>query len=387
MRRTDFILLRWRMLAACNGLQAIFNHRKHELALLFAGGGIVGIYAWLWVQAILRQNMRVLSQNWPLVVGVLAMAVFAGGLMAGSCAASNSLKSLASPWVSVLPWPSAGQRRAAITSVFVTAVARTVAVWLSLWLGLTQIVIDSAFAFSVGAAVLFMAGMAGAAVIVMARPPRPVSVADPPPPGVVSACLDEVIGYMDHTPPRWAGSWAITLRLGLVVILWIGSLVVLGAAGVAASLTLHTALPLLAAGIIGGNISFITSFQCEPLASAVLRTQPLGYFRAWIAMIRLPLAFSFIWFLLPALAALAILGIGLPPVLVAALFLFSLNILFAVTAASLPYSPRLAVVFYSIALAWAAYEYGALRSLVFVILAGIMLLFWLRARHRFRGYG
>jgi hypothetical protein len=387
VRCADFILLRWRVLAICNGVQAFFVNRKRDFLFIIAGGSVVGLYTWFWVQAILRQTTTMLSQNWPAVAGVLAVVAFGGGLMSGFRAARNSLKSLASPWLSVLPWPRSGQRRAAITLVCVMAVAWIVVVWLGFWLCLAQTAIAGAFAFSMEFAALFLAGMAGAAAMIMARPLRSLSVADPPPCRLVRARLDEVIGYVDHASPRWAGLWAITLRLGFVAILWIVSLVVLGAAGAAASLKLHTVLPLLTTGIIGGNISFITSFRCEPLTSAVLRTQPLGYFRAWIAMIRLPLILSFIWFLLPALAALAILGGGLPPVLVAASLLFSLNILFAATAASLPYSPRLAIVFYIIALAWAAYEYGALRSLVFFILTGIMLLSWMRARHRFRSYG
>ena len=376
------------MLGVWNGLRALFNDRKRDLLFIGIGGGVLSIYGWIWAKTILRQNMTIVSLYWSSIVIILGVAVFSLGMVAGGLAARRSVHSLACPWLSVLPWSRTEQKRAVVVSVFITGAVQTIMVWLGLWLALAQLKIVNPMIISAGNTALFFTGISLSAGIVLTRPaPSRLASRGPLPRHLLKAHFDGVIGRLDRASPRWTGWWSVALRLGLIIIVWLGSLVVLGVAGAAASFELHTGIPLLAAGIIGGNISFISSFRCDPLVSPVLRTQPLSYFRSWIAVIRLPMVISFAWFLLPALVALVISKADLPPVLIAASLLCSLNILFAATSASVPYSPRLAACFYTISLAWAAYEYGQLRSLVFIVLAGIMLLFWIRARRRFRAYG
>ncbi len=122
----------------------------------------------------------------------------------------------------------------------------------------------------------------------------------------------------------------------------------------------------------------------HPLRSPVLRASALRFGRAWLALMRLPLALSVAFFALTAIPAYAAEPGAWQAPVAGALGLVLLNGIYAVFAAFFATAPKLAALAFVAALALTAYESLEYSRTVFLGLAALVVFLWFRTRRSYR---
>jgi hypothetical protein len=126
------------------------------------------------------------------------------------------------------------------------------------------------------------------------------------------------------------------------------------------------------------------SARFHPLGSPVLRTAPIGFTRAWLRLLRLPLQLSVAFFVLSAGAALAAEPTAWAMPVASGLWLLILNGAYAVFAAYFVTAPFVAALSFLSAIAYTSYEsleYG--RTMLFGF-AALVLWLWHSGYRRYR---
>ncbi|RUU84778.1 hypothetical protein EOD03_11240, partial [Mesorhizobium sp. M7A.T.Ca.TU.009.01.1.2] len=145
-----------------------------------------------------------------------------------------------------------------------------------------------------------------------------------------------------------------------------------------------SAVPAAMAALTGGLAVFMLSARFHPLGSPVLRTAPLGFARAWLRLVRLPLQLSVAFFLLPAGAAMAAEPSAWAMPLASGFWLLALNGAYAVFAAYFMTAPFVAALSFLSAIAYTSYESLEYGRTVLIGFAALVLFLWHRAQQRYR---
>ncbi|MDF2117734.1 hypothetical protein PY365_19325 [Roseiarcaceae bacterium H3SJ34-1] len=367
---------------------ALRGIRKGDLAWLVLGGGVLvayGIADIVFALAGYAETLRNARLIWtfeaPAATAVLGLLL---GLAASRMARAKAL----APFLRPLPLSLVARRRAALLAVSCFGISLAVIV-----VGLTGlagliVAIDDPLASALRAAAAFVSGFAAATFCALADMRTPVD-----PPALAHASQPgfhlPVLGRLDRATPRWLNAWAWRLPAGrvLLAVPWIVAGLALGIVMVlatGASFATRQAVPAAAAATIGGIAVFMLALRCHPLRSPVLRTAPIGFTRAWLRLMRLPLLLSVVFFSLPASAAVAVQPSAWPISVGCVLMLFILNAAYGVFAAYFATAPLTAALSFVLAIAYAYYESLEYGRTVLLGLAGLIALLWHQARRRYR---
>jgi hypothetical protein len=167
------------------------------------------------------------------------------------------------------------------------------------------------------------------------------------------------------------------------VLAWVLLIGITASIAVATSFSRHAAAPAAIGGLAAALAAFMLSLRCRPLASPALRSLPLGFARAWLRLLRLPLLLSGLVFVLPAGAAVAAEPAAWMAPVHAGLGLLLLNAIYTVFAAYFLMAPLVAALGFFAALLYAEYqsvEFGRAVYLGLFLLVGWL---WYRARRRY----
>ncbi|MCW5713771.1 MAG: hypothetical protein KIT43_04560 [Bauldia sp.] len=205
----------------------------------------------------------------------------------------------------------------------------------------------------------------------------------------VDALPSAAIAVLDRRRPAWLGSWAWDLPAGRVRLtarrlLPALALLLAGSGAVIASFVRQTASAGVIVGLLGGLGLFMLTVRFHPLQSPVLRASALGFGRAWLALMRLPLALSAAFFAFTAIPAYAAEPAAWQAPLAGAFGLLLLNGVYAVFAAFFAAAPKLAAFAFLAALALTAYESLEYSRTVFLGLAALVVFLWFRTRRSYR---
>lgn len=383
------MILRWQMAGLANWLTAVLRQRPKDIAFIAIAGTALLAFQAANIYLDLVQEVAKIRQAWPTIA--LAGMAFAGlaGLFAGRRLTAFCHRLASAPWIGVLPWPDHVRLHA----------ARRAAIWLGApwgagaallgWMLASAISAPNPIACAACPSAAFMAVFALA--VFWPRRPGFLQAAEAPPVAAPNglARLRRLAGYVDQARPRWAGTWALgPERSGF----WWPAVLALGI-GFAACISLvqRQAWPSLLMAVAGGHAVFLGMLRGAPLLSPVLTTSSVGFGAAWAAMARLPLALSYIWFLLAALPALTLSAAAWRQSCGAAFCLALLNGLFAACLAITPWSRRQACLLHALALLAMLQQgleygpaYGILAMVLILCLAAYLLH---RARQKFRAHG
>lgn len=367
-------------------LNSLRSLRRGDLAWIILGGGSVMAYAAADAVAALHAAASLLRNSPWLWLAGLPVAALLLGFFAGHGTTRLALSRAYAPFMKALPVYHRERRR---MIVFAAACVGIVLVAIVAGLAAVACVIIAklhALAWALVAAALFAAGFA-AAVAVHLRVPSllPARHRDHER-GRGRPLL--ALTRFDRARPSWAGAWAWNLRAGAVPS-WrlFGTGIAMGGAMLISAVggfIQYRAAPGATAGLVGGLAMFVLALRYHPLGSPVLRTAPIGFARAWLRLLWLPLQLSTAFFLLPAGAALAAEPTSWPVLAASGVWLLMLNGAYAVFAGYFMTRPLIAAFSFLSAIAYAAYElseYG--RS---VVLGFAALVIWLLYRTRRRFY-
>ena len=353
---------------------------------IWGGGALLAAYAIADAAAVLRLHADALrAAGW---IGPEAAAASAsllgalGGLVLGRATAMRANAS----FLVVLPMSLRGRRRSAWLAAAIVGLP----------LGLAT------------------AGALGAAAVLVGERPGPVAAAATLAFYVafaglasirIAAITGIVLGAGSHRakqglrlPPleridklglAWIGSWAWNLPGGRLIA-GVRIAIVASTVGAALALLVATSLvhrraaPSVLGGVFLGVLIFMATLRCHPLASPVLRNAPLGFARAWMRLLRLPLTLSMVLFALPAGAAVAAEPAAWAMPVAGSVWLVVLNLAYAVFAAYFVTAPLLAVVAFVTALAYADYETLEYGRSILLALGLLVALLWRGARRRYR---
>ncbi|RUX26183.1 hypothetical protein EOA23_19000 [Mesorhizobium sp. M2A.F.Ca.ET.042.01.1.1] len=377
--RLVLILLRRELVA---GLRAM---RRRDLAWIGLGGGALLAYAIadivLALQAAapkLRDDQLLWTLGLPLTLAVL-------GALTGNAVARLCLARAFAPFLKALPLGPGHRRHMAGRATL--AIFAPLSVLVAVLVGFACAVIGKPWpaAWGVGAAILFALGFGTAAFWRLRRPRLLLDEAASETAPVGRPWLRR----LDQAHPRWLSSWAWNLPGGQLRPSWklaAAGLLLAAAAvlGAGASLAGRTAGPAAVAGLAGGILVFMLSLRCQPLGSPVLRTAPIGFTRAWLRLVQLPLQLSLAFFLLPAGAALAAEPSAWAVPVAGGLWLLVLNGAYAVFGAYFLNAPFVAMLSFASALAYASYETLEYGRTVLIGLAALVVFLWHRTRQRYR---
>ncbi|MBZ9894475.1 MULTISPECIES: hypothetical protein [unclassified Mesorhizobium] len=155
------------------------------------------------------------------------------------------------------------------------------------------------------------------------------------------------------------------------------------AVSAATTLVQHHAEVGATVGLAGGLLVFMLCLRCHPLGSPVLRTAPIGFARAWLRLIQLPLILLAAFFFVPASAALAAEPSSWAIPAASGVWLLILNGTYAVFAAYFLNTPLVASISFLAAIAYTSYEsleYGRTVIIGFAALV-LWLGYWARQRY------
>jgi hypothetical protein len=367
---------------------AVRGMRRGDLAWLVLGGGLLvayGVADIVFALAGRAEMLRHARLIWT-VEAPAAAAVL--GLLLGLAASRMARAKAQTPFLRPLPLSLAARRRAVLlaTSCFGISLAMVVA-------GLTGlagliVAVDDPVASGLRAAAAFALSFAAAAFRTLAGMRAP---ADSPGPARESqrGFHLSALRCLDHATPRWLNVWAWRFPAGRILIAapWIIACLAVSIAMVlatGASFATRQAIPAATAATLGGIAVFMLALRCHPLRSPVLRTAPIGFTRAWLRLMRLPLLLSVVFFSLPASAAVAIQPSAWPMSVGCVLMLLVLNAAYGVFAAYFAMAPFTAALSFVMAIAYAYYESIEYGRTVLLGLVGLIALLWHQARRRYR---
>ena len=196
-------------------------------------------------------------------------------------------------------------------------------------------------------------------------------------------------GFIEKLRPRWLGAWMLgEARRSLPgpairLILFAAFAALLGVAA-AAGLVQKSSAPATVAGVLGAVVAFARMARFSALDSPVLRANPLGFFAAFLGVVRLPFAMALaVYAPMGALAAFS--DAAQWRVAVAGgLAATGLILLYACMGACTPRSAKQAAFLFAGALAVAADEAPSLRegALSLLVLAALIALTVARRRYK-----
>ncbi len=351
-------------------------------ALLVIAYNVADYYVWL------ADAGAAMRQHWTRVaLGGLAVSALLGAIVGYSLGRWASSKARAL-WITVLPWPDEAKKRSARFAAMSVATAITPIAAFFGWIVAFAVAQPNALLSGLLTGLAFLFPAAAAAFAGASDAERTDEPADK---GLVTT-RQSLIGWLaialDRSVPRWLGLWAQSENSAYVSAWWIGSLILCAGAAGAISVAQWQPWPSIVTAVIGGNLAFMASVNGRPLLSPALRSTSVGYFAAWLALIRVPAVLSLAWFAMAALPAVLVSrhfggeSVGALPLL------FLLDVLFCASVALVPSSRRKAAFLYVSLLVVVLYQgiqYGvAYGVLAVAIVFGVVALLWSRARRRFR---
>ncbi len=283
-----------------------------------------------------------------------AAAIFgaaAGALIAGATAVRAQ-----APFLLSLPLSEQSRRRAAAVAALVFSLPPAALFGLAIWAGCRGVEKPDALVHSAAALTLFLAGsVAGvfARLWLAFRAEAPAK--EKPGPRTGKTAL--VFARIDGATPARVGQWCWSLAPKRLVMAAGAVVAVIAALASGASLEQGRAAPAVLAGLMGGLLVFMLVLRCDPLGSPVLRATPLGFFRAWRALLRIPGSLAAAFYAGPAAAAVVAEPQALAQPIGAAFILLALCAVYAIFAAFYGRRPVLAGFSYCSALLYVAYEF------------------------------
>lgn len=371
------------------GRNSLLSLQIRDLCWIFLGGGGLLAYGVIDIVVALHRWANLLHQHQQfLIIGILA-AVTVLGMAFGFAIASMTWSLALSPFLRALPLSIGSRRRMA--GVAALTIGTPIASIAGGAVSACCLLVESRNAIAAGAAtaILFASAFVSgllcrqwtATEIFADHTPskRPTEGEQPPPP---------LMRYLDGSTPRWLSSWALELQAGRIGLsAWAIALVILlcsaALLSMGASLSRHQAAPAAVTAMLGGLVVFMLSLRCHPLASPALRTQPIGYTRAWLRLVRLPSLLSALFFVFPTGAALAAEPTAWSTTSSSASWLFLLDGSYAAFAAYFVTSPSAAALSFFAAIAYASYETSEFGRSVLVGFATLTFWLWYRARRRY----
>ncbi|MGV8839165.1 MAG: hypothetical protein ACWA6X_02555 [Bauldia sp.] len=355
---------------------------------IVAGGGLLAAYAFgiLVVGAIFRADeFRAVAWVW---FGAVPGAMLVSGAAFGWFLGRLAIDRAHAPFLKAQPIGVGARRDAARLAAHVlgaplTAIDGGLVLLFALLVGQ-----PNALLWWVGATALSGIASAIAVHLRIRRPPLPAADdAHDHPAG--DARPSRAVAFLDRRRPAWLGAWAWRLSAGRIRVTMArlvagAALALLGVGAVVTSFVRQTASAGVMVGLLGGLGLFMLSVRFQPLRSPVLRASALRFSRAWLALMRLPLALSAAFFALTAIPAYAAEPAAWQAPVAGALGLLLLNGVYAVFAAFFAAAPKLAAFAFSAALALAAYESLEYGRTVLLGLAALVVFLWFRTRRSYR---
>jgi hypothetical protein len=292
------------------------------------------------------------------------------------------------PFLRALPLALAARRDATLLAASCLGISLTAIVAGLIGLAGMIVAIGDPIGSALRAAAAFALGFAAVTFRILTGMQRRVDIGAPPHASRRGLRLSP-LDHLDRAKPRWLNAWAWRLPAGRILVAapWIiaciaMAIVMILATG--ASFATGHATPAAAAATIGGIAVFMLALRCHPLRSPVLRTAPIGFTKAWLRLMRLPLLLSVVFFSLPASAAVAVEPSAWPMSVGCVLMLLILNTAYGVFAAYFAMAPFTAALSFVLALAYAYYESLEYGRTVLLGLVGLVALLWHQARRRYR---
>lgn len=360
---------------------------RYQLISIGLGGAVLLAYGIADAVVALRGSADTLRQLPWLWGSGLPTVMLAVGVLAGLTIGRLARNRAFAPFLKALPLSIAKRRIMAAVAAATFGVPLAAMLGSTVFLACVLIEKPDPLDWAIGSAALFAAGLFAAATWRILRGAGQDRAAERTRDGGTRRSLR--LGPIDRARPAWIGIWAWKIPAGdirrsgqLIAAIIIFTLCVLLAAG--ASLAQRQAAPAALAALVIGFIVFMLTLRYHPLGSPVLRTAPIGFTRAWLRLMRLPLLLSAAVFVLPASAALAAEPAAWALPVAGGFWLLVLNLAYAAFAAYFMRTPFLAAFSFLAALGYSFYEsveYG--RT---ILIASIVLIVWLwnRARLRFR---
>ncbi|QJP15695.1 hypothetical protein G3545_19770 [Starkeya sp. ORNL1] len=358
---------------------------RYQLISIGLGGAVLLAYGIADAVVALRGSADTLRQLPWLWGSGLPTVMLAVGVLAGLAIGRLARDRAFAPFLKALPLSIAKRRVMAAVAAATFGIPLAAMLGGTVFLACMLIEKPDPLKWAIGSAALFAAGLFAAATWRVLRS----AGQDHPQRRDGGTRRSLRLGSIDRARPAWIGIWAWKIPAGdirrsgqLIAAIIIFTLSVLLAAG--ASLAQRQAAPAALAALVIGFIVFMLTLRYHPLGSPVLRTAPIGFTRAWLRLMRLPLLLSAAVFVLPASAALAAEPAAWALPVAGGFWLLVLNLAYAAFAAHFMKTPFLAAFSFIAALGYSFYEsveYGRTILIGFVLL---ILWLWHRARLRFR---
>jgi hypothetical protein len=385
LKQNDGFLLKLLWLGLRNQLRETTVYTK----LFFVYSGILCL---LWPMSDLRDLLHITAVLlcatqwlWPAALAIF----FITGTCFGLYSAGLALAHVDSRYLRVQPISEQAGRRMAIVAAIAGSLLTAPAAAIVLTTICETINKSAPFAWGFGAA---LAHICGAGLGILARLTNRFEIhsdrASPAPGQMFHIPLPTQVQQVDRAYPTWLSSWAIGLEAGRLPFSWsrMTAISLLGLAAIlpcVASLADHQSGPALAGAVVAGLCAFMLVVRCEPLLSPVLTTAPIGFMQAWLAMLRLPLLVSAVFFVIPAGAAVAAQPSAWAMNISAALGLLVLDGAYAVFAAFFLLAPLLAASSFFAAVCYASYKWMTYHAVVYACFAGLLVLMGYRVRRSF----
>lgn len=386
MRRSEnlVLVLLWRELR--HALSAVSGS---DAVVLVLGGGFLLAYGVADVVTGLHAHASALRQASALWTIGLPVTLLSLGAAIGLAIVNAAIARAGAPFLKALPLSSQARRAMAGRAALMLGLLLVPSVAVVIATACVLIAKPRALAWGLAAGVTFAIGFVAS---VVRRLSTTFRVGIDPVAGPMQRAPHGLqppwLTWLDRYGLAWFGSWAWGLRagrlqpstrlLGVTAVLAVAALL-----GIGASLARHQVGPASVASVIGGVGVFMLTLRCHPLGSPVLRAAPLGFTRAWVRLLRLPMVLSVMFFVLPAGAALAAQPTGWVMPVGSGLGLLILNGTYAIFAAYFMTAPFVAAASFLGAIAYANYEYLEYGNMVLLGFVALVALLWHRARKRF----